>query len=124
MASDQFKFSKEKFYAASRNLTPLGLYIWCYLADGHKYNKDKLAQLYDVHPDSIRRAHRELVNKRYIVDNIFSQTPREIQKEEVKMIEKNPVLQEEKEVIRDTKAEEVTVKSINNNQEYFWKNQF
>lgn len=70
-AIDKFNFTRTDYYAAKKELTPSGLAVWMYLADGYKYNKEKIAGLNNLSTETVRKAYKELQDKQYIIDNKF-----------------------------------------------------
>lgn len=74
-AIDQFNFTREAFYAAKKALSPSGLGVWCYLADGYTYNKTAIAQLNGIDERSVRRGREELERKGYLINDIFYTRP-------------------------------------------------
>lgn len=70
-AADQFNFTREAFYAAKKALSPSGLGVWCYLADGYEYNKKAIAKLNNITERSVERGFVELQNKHYYINGVF-----------------------------------------------------
>ena len=73
--NETITFNKKEFYAAKRNLSVSAFSIWCYLAEGNKYNKQMIAKLNKTSERSIERGFVILKNKGYYNDDTFYAAP-------------------------------------------------
>ena len=93
--TDTFNFTREHFYAAKQRLSPSALGVWCYLADGYVYDKQKIAVLNGIDERSVRRGKEELERKGYFIDGTFYPAPQKVDKAIVKKQETVVVIPEQ-----------------------------